>query len=689
MGKRKQYCGWQWLAVGVWAGMFLLAPGLARAQGAASSPPPPKITGPTLSPYQQARADAERKITNAPPRPPPGTELIGAHLSGERIQPLANLWDGVDDQGNLHVFVAEDPVLNDVGVFRGTAFPPSVNVVDMNDDQLPDLVVGDRYGYLWIYFNSGKKGNPQFTTNTLVPTFLSAHSRLNVADWDGDQDSDIILGTFFGSFEILPNIGTVKDPKFTTSMGIPRFCDDASVGLSRLMLTKGKAEEEGLGRARPSGGGGGSRNVMEFVLGIYMTPWVTDWNKDGKPDLIFGEGTYSANSVRIAFNTGSPGKASFNEDGVFFLAYGEGFEQLVPSVVDYNGDGIPDVMCGTRTGQIRLYKGAGRAVDTAHTFRGIKAPAAMDFDRNLLLDNLEVLETMTAPFPYDWNDDGLFDIVMGSTSGRILVALNRGTKTEPLFPRVEAIRGVNTDPDLVGPAQWSGTVGRDFHCNSAGYLSSEQEISMQTGKPPEKQAKDAPKPAGAPLVEDVVKPVEGKYFLYYRYMKDYPGWTAYRGSVNHVNWDHYYHGGTVKGPWTPGARGLSTVNVGTMTIGRNYVFSFSYILVGREKVTWGMHSAEGFTKYNREFDDYDSYSESRDIQGTPLTPTARGWQKMSMQFTCPGVQHGQALTFPLVATPGVGVAQDMTFSIGFQLPEGDCELFLDNFSLKEVGGGIM
>lgn len=641
-------------------GICFLAPVALRAQTAAStSPPPARIFKPALSPYQEAKALAEAKCTNIPPRIPPGTELTPPYMSGELVEPLPNYWDGVDEQGNLHVFIDSDPVLNDVGVFGATPFPPSVNVADMNDDQLPDIVVGDRCGYLWIFFNAGKKGQPKFTTGTLYPTFLDVTCRINVADWDGDKDNDIIIGDFYGHFYVLPNIGSAKQPKFTVSMGLPRVCADPRVGLPKLML-----------------------GTKPFEIGIYMAPWAMDWNGDGKKDLIFGEGTYSANSVRIAFNTGG-GKPIFTEEQLYYLAYGEGFEQLVPSVLDYNGDGLPDVMCGTRNGQIRLYRGTGKSVDAAHTFRGIKQPAAMDFDRNLLIDHQEVIDKMTAPFPCDWNEDGLFDIVMGSTKGLILVSLNTGTKSEPLFDKIEPVTGVNTNEDLVTPSEWlagQGTEpsvvssrswgsfrGRDYHCNSARCLSSEKEVVLKEGMSP-------------------IKPVEGQYFLYYRYMDGYPGWTAFPGYTHTYSGHNYYQGEFVflDNKWMPGARGFGTTNVGVMAIGRQYEFSFSYVLVSSGPVEWRIWSWESFKEYNEEYDDYDGRAEQRTITGTPLMPNI-GWQKVTMNFTCPGVQKGQMLPFPKVTVPGVGVPQEMKFDISFTLPPGDARLLLDNFSLKEKG----
>ena len=84
--------------------IFLFIPMIGMAQGTST----PK-KGPASTAYQEAKAEAERKMTNAPARIPPGTELIGPHINGEIVLPLPNYWDGVDDQSNLHVNVASDP----------------------------------------------------------------------------------------------------------------------------------------------------------------------------------------------------------------------------------------------------------------------------------------------------------------------------------------------------------------------------------------------------------------------------------------------------------------------------------------------------------------------------------------------------------------------------------------------------
>ncbi len=563
--------------------------------------------------------------SDRPAGPPPGTQLFPSNANGEVTSPLLNYWDGVDNNNNLHVLTSTFPVLNDVGRMANTLFSPSVNFVDMNNDGLKDLVVGDTYGFLWIYFNSGEKGKPVFTTATLIPTFIGWASKIHVTDWDGDGDNDIIIGTFYGDVVVLENTGGAHLPRFTRSMGVPRYVkpgyavDDPTARLPQLMLGK-----------------------QPMLLGIYMSPWVTDWNKDHKPELLLGEGSYSANSIRIVFNQGSRSRPDFKPDRVFYLAYGEGFEQLTPSILDYNGDGVPDLMCGTRTGHIRLYKGNTKSIESADmlaTLKGTKAPAALEFDRFLQIAKKDVFDTMSNPFPCDWNEDGLVDILLGSTKGMLYIALNKGTKKEPSFPTIEPIKGIDTDKDLLAPANWWNGIGHSSipelgiedtigdRCNAAVLLSVEKEINLKSSLQP-------------------IRPLAGQYFMYFRYVKDYLGWTRNPKS-SAIN--------------TIGGRLIGCGRALPMVIGQRYEFSFSYIQIGGA-VNCRLTAQEHFPGTHTT----PPYSQRREIQEN-LAP-AGSWQKKTITFICPGTQQGTALNFYLT----------------FLLPAGDSQFCLDDFSLQEV-----
>ncbi|MCG2659830.1 MAG: VCBS repeat-containing protein, partial [Kiritimatiellae bacterium] len=395
----------------------------------------------------QTNAPAAGEATNQPLAGKSGNMFL-AEFNGETTVPLGNYWDGVDADNNLHVNVANSLVLNDAGKMVDTPMSSCPNFVEMNDDGLNDLVVSDAQGFLWIYLNSGEKGKPKFTTGTFIPTFIGWGAKIHVCDWDGDGDNDVLFGTFYGDIGILPNTGTRKQWQFTRRMGVPRYVDpqfgvdDPKDRLLTLMLGK-----------------------QTMVLGNYMSPWVTDWNKDGKPDLILGEGTYSANSVRLLLNAGSRNRSVFIEDRMFFLSYGEGFEQLTPSVVDYNGDGLPDLIVGTRTGQIRLHKGTKKAIegkDMVAAIRGTLAPAVLEFDGFVKIADKEIFDTMSFVYPCDWNEDGLFDLLLGSPQGKVYIALNQGSKTEPKFPKSEPVKGTDVAKDMLAPANWMNGIARVF-----------------------------------------------------------------------------------------------------------------------------------------------------------------------------------------------------------------------------------
>lgn len=554
--------------------------------------------------------------------------LFPAQCDGEQTTPLGNYWDGVDANNDLRVMGGNSPVLNDAGQMVDTAMSSCPNFVDMNGDGLNDLVVSDTQGFLWIYLNSGAKGKPVFTTGTFIPTFLGWGAKINVCDWDADGDNDVLFGTFFGDVGVLENTGSRMKYQFTRRMGIPRYVDpsygvdDPKDRLPTLFLGK-----------------------KSMILGNYIAPWVTDWNKDGKPDLIVGEGTYSANSVRLLINAGSRNKPVFLEDRMFYLAYGEGFEQLTPSVVDYNGDGLDDLIVGTRTGHVRLYKGTKKAIegkDMVAAARGTLAPAVLEFDGFVKIGDKEVFDVMSFVCPCDWNEDGLFDLLLGSTKGNVFIALNQGTKTEPKFPKADPVKGTDVEKDLLAPANWFGGLGRVFwsnylggYCNSALLFSAEKEVILKAG--------------GLPI-----RPVDGNYFMYFRYIHNYPGWV-----LNSLSYFQALKSSSA--PHVPGGRGIApTVGV-SLKIRRQYELSFSSILEGKP-VTWGLWSHELIKPAT---EDADNVWEWRYISDT-ISPSG-AWQKRTYRFKSPNT-----------------VQSNLAYNLYFRMAEGETKFMLDNLSLKEI-----
>ncbi len=367
-----------------------------------------------------------------------------------------NLWDGVDNAGYLTGERGAVPILQNSGAIGESAMPVSVSVADMNGDQLPDIVTMDVLSYLRIFFNSGTPQEPKFTIGELGGIFLSRTQRkdpiLDGAEGSADHarmatrvfptdimksgKKDLIVGNYIGEVLLIPNAGSVQ---------VPDFKQPAEVGRMAIPTMKDSTRKWG--------------NVF--------APATWDWNKDGKEDLLLGEGSYSANNIHLLLNQGSGAKPVFDESNRHVIAFGDGLEQLTPTVVDYNGDGIPDLLVAERTGKIAVYLNKGEQPKMGET------PAELPFasfvsgatgSSPLAFGGISTVSTG------DLNGDGLFDLVVGKTNGRIAMALNIGTKTEPKFAAPVELKGNTGSPPLAVPSGWDLDYGLK-RGNFYGYIS--------------------------------------------------------------------------------------------------------------------------------------------------------------------------------------------------------------------------
>jgi hypothetical protein len=279
----------------------------------------------------------------------------------ELTAPLPNTWDGVDSAGRLLVQSRNQSIIVEGATASSIAFPSSPNFVDLDGDGKKDIVVGDSNGFIWWFKNHGEKGKPLFKTGVFFPSFYGAACKLNVCDWNGDGLPDFVIGDSEGYVHAVLNIGNRAEPKFTASMAKPR------IGVYGRLNDNLDAKPLDYGR-------------KPLIIGNYASPWVCDWNNDNRPDLIVGEGTYSANSVWIFLNTGSAQNPKFEDGCKYPLAYGEGREQLTPTTCDWDGDGQLDLIVGEREGRICFFRGKRQGfLGGVAALLGKAAPAVLDF----------------------------------------------------------------------------------------------------------------------------------------------------------------------------------------------------------------------------------------------------------------------------------------------------------------------
>ncbi|MEJ2199456.1 MAG: FG-GAP-like repeat-containing protein [Desulfuromonadaceae bacterium] len=140
--------------------------------------------------------------------------------------------------------------------------------------------------------------------------------------------------------------------------------------------------------------------VLELPLIYGASPFVVDWDNDGRKDLLIGAGD---GTVRLYLNEGTEAVPHFTE-GSYLQSQGGPLAvdgAAAPAVVDFDGDGDKDLVVGCGCGALLLYDNSGS-----------DAAPQLAAARVLLTRDGPVV-----PFFTDWNSDGNKDLLLGTTAG--------------------------------------------------------------------------------------------------------------------------------------------------------------------------------------------------------------------------------------------------------------------------------
>ena len=616
------------------------------------------------------------------------TNLI-QNPSFERSTRTANVWAGISGSGIINAPTEEAIVLGADGKIGKQTMPVSVSAGDLNGDGLNDIAIMDGQGFLRVHFNTGTKqdwkfGPAEFASLLLNPQHLKLSAietedpkdkdkgkptptpratprpaalrpgvpqppvltadqiyqlrrvqRINLADLSRTGKLDLLIGNYGGDVLLIPNSGGGNRPDFRT----PATYESA-------VLQKGFER-----------------------WGNVFAPYAVDWDKDNKVDLLIGEGSYSANSIHIFPGKGI-GRPSLEPDDRSVLAYGMGLEQLSPCVVDYNGDGNNDLLVAERGGRVAVYLGKGGP---------FKPGEPISFDSFITIDGAPQALPPNIPAPEpgssldpmdaikatnllnagggctidtaDYNGDGLFDLVFGKRSGRVAMAINQGTATQPKFKAPVDIKVEDEEKPMPMPSGWDVDFGYG-RGNYGGYITT---------------VKIDPTDSSASSSPSAAKPPEGASFLEAGYLKlDYkvmPQPTLPKPDEDDPK--------VIK---TPNVFTFSQSLTNPLKVGKTYVLSFkvkgAQIINGRASLTYrgykNLGTGEVISKDERGAVKRD-LKEIRENKVEAATYTGgSNWVDVKKEFTVkfdekeladiPETQGG-FLRFIFQLTPGSGIAQ--------------------------------
>lgn len=305
-------------------------------------------------------------------------------------------------------FVERTDTDNPLGLIGSYVYTANVTFGDIDGDGDLDAFVGEYYGNVLYYKNTGSTTAPAFAeqtgaSNPLDGVDVGDYSKPSFVDIDNDGDLDVFIGDYNGYIDYYKNTGSASAPAFAQQSG-------------------GETDENPFGNGQ----------VITYNA---ATPVFVDIDNDGDLDALSGQ--YYDGIINYFENTGTASAPAFDmrygDDNPFSTISVNSYSH--PTLGDMDNDGDFDLVVGAGDGFLEYIENDGSA-------------SAPDFGANAFTNLMDGYYYDVSPTFADIDNDGDLDLFVGEYYGSIYFYENTGTASEPAFSGGESpLSSVSSDVD--------------------------------------------------------------------------------------------------------------------------------------------------------------------------------------------------------------------------------------------------
>jgi large repetitive protein len=307
---------------------------------------------------------------------------VVSQMDLKRMLGAVAIYIGVSFPNQASAQSFSSPQLNPFGITATYTLAAPV-FADLDGDGDLDLLVGEGYGSIQYYENTGTASEPQFAAPLNNPFGIDSAYYIAfpaLADLDGDGDLDLLVGEYnddyyYGGMQYYENVGSATNPQFaepqlnpfgltrTYYWAFPTFADLDGDGDTDLLVGEyyGALQYfENIGSASNPQFAAPQVNPfgLDSINSIVVFPTLSDLDEDGDLDLLVG--VYGDDGLMQYYeNTGSSSNPQFASPQINPFGLVSTDTLSVPTFVDLDDDGDFDLLVGEYDGNMQYFENTG------------------------------------------------------------------------------------------------------------------------------------------------------------------------------------------------------------------------------------------------------------------------------------------------------------------------------------------